>query len=98
MKTKPTIPETDFTIPHLTGSKPLVEAKMVFFHDNARRRLTACPHSLRRVVKWTQAIRAAFSTRTTGFHRFIVLSQQVLLKPIVDKSKLSQPVTEAKLA
>ncbi|WP_417414780.1 ABC transporter substrate-binding protein [Hoeflea sp.] len=94
---KPTI-LTDFTIPTDGLESPWGGAKMVFFHDSARTPVDSVPHSSAELLQWTQENPGRFSYPQPPDFIGSSFLKQVLIETIADKSKLSQPVTEASFA
>ena len=91
---KPTI-LTDFTIPTDGLESPWGGAKLVFFHDSARTPAEEMPKSSAELLEWVQANPGRFSYPQPPDFIGSSFLKQVLSETIVDKTKLSQPVTEA---
>jgi putative thiamine transport system substrate-binding protein len=92
---KPTI-RTDFTIPVEGLESPWGMAKLVFFYDSARSKPESLPKSSTELVDWSAKNPGRFSYPQPPDFIGSSFLKQVLSETIADKSKLLQPVDEAK--
>jgi putative thiamine transport system substrate-binding protein len=94
---KPTI-RTDFTIPVEGLESPWGMAKLVFFYDSARTKPETLPKSTVELVEWAAKNPGHFSYPQPPDFIGSSFLKQVLSETMADKSKLLEPVDEAKFA
>ncbi|KGF68536.1 hypothetical protein LL06_16065 [Hoeflea sp. BAL378] len=94
-ETKPTI-LTDFTIPTDGLESPWGGAKMVFFHDTARTPADGVPRSAADLLNWAERNPGRFSYPQPPDFIGSSFLKQVLIETIADKTRLGQPVDEAR--
>jgi putative thiamine transport system substrate-binding protein len=93
-KGKPTV-RTDFTLPVDGQEAPWGMAKMVFFYDNAKTKISDMPKSVAELLKWTEKNPGRFSYPIPPDFVGTSFLKQILLETIKDKEKLLHPVVEA---
>ncbi|MEE9315328.1 MAG: ABC transporter substrate-binding protein [Rhizobiaceae bacterium] len=91
VENKPTI-TVDFTIPTGGLESPWGGAKMVFFHDTARKKVGALPDSVSGIVSWAAANKGRFSYPAPPDFMGSSFLKQALSEVIAEPAKLLQPV------
>ncbi len=91
VENKPTI-TVDFTIPTDGLESPWGGAKMVFFHDTARKKIGELPDSTSDLVEWTAANKGRFSYPAPPDFIGSSFLKQALTELATDPAKLLQPV------
>ena len=91
---KPTI-TVDFTIPTEGLESPWGGAKMVFFHDTARKKAGALPNSVSDIVSWAALNKGRFSYPAPPDFIGSSFLKQALSEVIEEPAKLLQPVNKS---
>jgi len=92
VENKPTI-TVDFTIPTDGMESPWGGAKLVFFHDSARKKQGELPDSFRQLVKWSAANKGRFSYPAPPDFIGSSFLKQALSEVIADPALLQKPVS-----